>query len=304
MPLQDLILKILGTTLVAALVGRFLKEARLLEPLRQSLSARSALAEKLLSCSHCLSFWISLGCGLALFGGNVLELFAIVLLGWRGSYYLNRFIDRAGPRRPAGERRCHVCGKPYEKKRFLERQGLFFCSHACWFNHLKHTLREKPTLFNAAGEFIRQEVYPMSYKEVIPAEAQQLLQSGEGYTYVDVRSIPEYENGHPAGAVNIPFLHRQASGMAPNPDFLKVVESCFARGARLLLGCQSGARSARAAEALIAAGFTQVANVRGGFGGVRDQLGRVVEKGWFELGLPVEYGSAEGKGYSSLAAEK
>lgn len=141
----------------------------------------------------------------------------------------------------------------------------------------------------------------MSFSEYSPSEALELLQGNTGYVYVDVRSIPEYEQGHPASAFNIPLFHRQTTGMAPNPDFLRVMENAFPPETKLLLGCQSGQRSARAAEALVAAGYTCVANVRGGFGGVRDQFGRVVEKGWLELGLPVEQGSPEGQGYTSLA---
>ena len=30
------------------------------------------------------------------------------------------------------------------------------------------------------------------------------LQTEEGYAYIDVRSIPEYERGHPAGGVTVP----------------------------------------------------------------------------------------------------
>ncbi len=36
------------------------------------------------------------------------------------------------------------------------------------------------------------------------------LQAGEGYVYIDVRSIPEYERGHSAGAHNVPLLHVDA----------------------------------------------------------------------------------------------
>ena len=32
------------------------------------------------------------------------------------------------------------------------------------------------------------------------------LQAAEGYAYIDVRSIPEYEGGHPAGAQEDPIL--------------------------------------------------------------------------------------------------
>jgi hypothetical protein len=34
-------------------------------------------------------------------------------------------------------------------------------------------------------------------------------------------------------------------------------------------------------------GYTDLSNVRGGFGGARDQSGRVTVTGWREAGLPV-----------------
>ena len=143
----------------------------------------------------------------------------------------------------------------------------------------------------------------MSFKNVDPPRAGELLDGDEGYTYLDVRSVPEFENGHPAGAVNIPLLHYDRGAAVPNPDFLRVVENNFDRGARLIIGCQSGGRSTRAAEALTAAGFTAIVHMDGGFGGARDQLGRVVTPGWAESGLPVEYGSAEDRSYQSLTGQ-
>ena len=44
----------------------------------------------------------------------------------------------------------------------------------------------------------------MAVKHVDVREAHRLV-GAEAYTYVDVRSIPEYEQGHPAGAQNITF---------------------------------------------------------------------------------------------------
>ena len=54
----------------------------------------------------------------------------------------------------------------------------------------------------------------MSFENVSVREAHE--KQGQGYTYVDVRSIPEFEQGHPAGAVNVPLLHRDGrSGQMP-----------------------------------------------------------------------------------------
>jgi rhodanese-related sulfurtransferase len=41
-------------------------------------------------------------------------------------------------------------------------------------------------------------------RRVSPQEAKDLMDK-EGYVYVDVRSIPEFEAGHPAGAFNVPI---------------------------------------------------------------------------------------------------
>ena len=49
----------------------------------------------------------------------------------------------------------------------------------------------------------------MAIKHVDVREAHR-LQTAEGYLYIDVRSIPEYEGGHPVGAHNIPLLHYDA----------------------------------------------------------------------------------------------
>ena len=43
----------------------------------------------------------------------------------------------------------------------------------------------------------------MEIKDVDVGQAH-ALQQNEGYTYVDVRSVPEFDAGHPAGAQNVP----------------------------------------------------------------------------------------------------
>ena len=126
-----------------------------------------------------------------------------------------------------------------------------------------------------------------------------------GYTYVDVRSVPEFEEGHPAGAVNIPLLHwdQRTGHMMPNREFLDVMRANFAADAKLLIGCQVGVRSAQAAQALVLAGFDDVTNVLGGFDGARDPMtGAVHAEGWIQAALPVESGRAEGRGYEDLRA--
>jgi rhodanese-related sulfurtransferase len=132
---------------------------------------------------------------------------------------------------------------------------------------------------------------------VSPEEAQTLM--GEGYVYVDVRSEPEFERGHPAGAVNVPISQRGAAGLVQNPEFLSVMQSAFDKGASLLIGCQSGVRSAKAARALREAGFTNLRELRTGFEGSKDAFGRV-EPGWSKKGLPIGTGAPPGQTYVDM----
>ena len=129
------------------------------------------------------------------------------------------------------------------------------------------------------------------------------LQTEEGHTYVDVRSIPEFQNGHPTGARNVPLLHLdpQTRQMRPNPEFLAVMQANYPLGTKLLIGCQMGGRSAQAGQILLAAGYKDVANVVGGFGGARDRVtGQVINEGWADAGLPVERETPAASGYDEL----
>ena len=140
----------------------------------------------------------------------------------------------------------------------------------------------------------------MSVKRVLADEAAALL--AQGYTYVDVRSVPEFQAGHPRGAWNVPLLHRvPGRGPMPNIDFEAVMQRRFPKDAKLVLGCAAGGRSLRAAEMLLAAGYTDVIDCLPGFEGARDAAGRVVAKGWRESGLPVET-EAPGRTWDELKA--
>lgn len=139
-------------------------------------------------------------------------------------------------------------------------------------------------------------------KRVSPPEAADLLK--QGWRYVDVRSIPEFDDGHPQGAANVPLLHMQGGRMAPNPDFQRVMAANFPKDAQLVVGCKAGGRSAQAAALLEAAGYTSVVDMRGGYHGERDPMGRVNTPGWLEAGLPVEKTAAPGDSYSDLEKKK
>lgn len=136
-------------------------------------------------------------------------------------------------------------------------------------------------------------------KQATVQEAHQQQQAGA--TYVDVRSTREFGAGHPAGAVNVPLLEHDDSGqLAQNPDFLRVMKSTFPADANLLVGCQAGMRSMKAAQMLETFGFTNITNVRGGFGGAKDQSGQIVEPGWSTAALPVETDAPADRTYATL----
>ncbi|KAE8814298.1 senescence-associated protein [Hordeum vulgare] len=98
-----------------------------------------------------------------------------------------------------------------------------------------------------------------------------------GHRYLDVRTEGEFGCGHPAGAVNIPYMHSTGSGrMAKNSRFLEQVSVIFRRDDEFIIGCQSGRRSLLAATELCSAGFTAVTDIAGGF------------SAWRENGLPIK----------------
>ena len=143
----------------------------------------------------------------------------------------------------------------------------------------------------------------MTVKRISPQEAAALVRD-EGYVYIDVRSIPEFDGGHTAGAYNIPLMHATPSGMRPNGDFMSVVSAVFPKDSKLVVGCRSGNRSLRAAEALIAAGYVNVVDQRAGHGGARDAFGQLQEAGWEGAGLEVAIEPHPERTYESLLARR
>lgn len=139
-------------------------------------------------------------------------------------------------------------------------------------------------------------------KRVLPQEAAALL--AEGWSYLDVRSIPEFDQGHPPGAANIPLMHSMNGRMTPNPDFQRVLEATFPKDTKLVVGCKVGGRSAQASALMEAAGFTNVVDMRGGYHGERDNFGRAVVPGWLAENLPIEQAGAPEKTYEALAQKK
>ncbi len=97
-----------------------------------------------------------------------------------------------------------------------------------------------------------------------------------GHKYLDVRTPEEFNAGHAPDAVNIPYMFRVGSGMTKNTNFLKEVSSHFRKDVEIIVGCQLGKRSMMAASDLLAAGFTGVTDIAGGYAA------------WTQIGLPTE----------------
>ncbi len=136
-------------------------------------------------------------------------------------------------------------------------------------------------------------------KRISPQEAQELI-TQQGYSYVDVRSVQEFEGGHPEGSYNVPLLDVGPAGMVPNADFVAVMGKAFPKDAKLVVGCLAGGRSAKAVAALESAGFTNLVDQRAGWGGAKDQFGRLTEPGWSGAGLPSASGPDAARGYAAL----
>jgi rhodanese-related sulfurtransferase len=135
-------------------------------------------------------------------------------------------------------------------------------------------------------------------KRISPQEASDKL--AEGWTYVDVRTVEEFADGHPAGAVNVPVMHASGGAMAPNADFIRVMSAAFAKDAKIICGCKTGGRSMRAAQMLVGEGFTNVLDQRAGWDGARSPFGQLAEPGWSRVGLPTEQGQPSGRSWEDM----
>lgn len=126
----------------------------------------------------------------------------------------------------------------------------------------------------------------MTYSNILPKEAHQKTQAG--YIYLDVRTPEEFKAGHAKGALNIPIFISTPAGRQFNPEFMAQVQEKFTAGAKLVIGCHSGGRSGKACQLLSEAGYKDLFNIDGGFGGRIDPETGEQIKGWREEGLPCE----------------
>jgi rhodanese-related sulfurtransferase len=129
--------------------------------------------------------------------------------------------------------------------------------------------------------------------DVTPAAAWKILSEDKAAVLVDVRTRAEWNY------VGLPDLEKLAKkpaliewqafpSMQPNPEFVAALSAVLPdKAAPLLFICRSGARSAAAAKAMTAAGYSTCLNVADGFEGPLDgSAKRGTTGGWKAAGLP------------------
>ena len=101
------------------------------------------------------------------------------------------------------------------------------------------------------------------YEQITAADAKKIMDSGEEHIILDTREQDEFDEGHIAGAILIPYteIENKAEEMLPDKD------------AQILVYCRSGRRSKIAAESLSKLGYTNVKE----FGGIIDWKYEVVK---------------------------
>ena len=101
------------------------------------------------------------------------------------------------------------------------------------------------------------------YEQITPEEAKKIMDSGEEHIILDTREQDEYDEGHIAGAILIPYTEIENKAEETMPDKDKLI----------LVYCRSGRRSKIAAESLAKLGYTNVKE----FGGIIDWQYEIVK---------------------------
>jgi rhodanese-related sulfurtransferase len=129
--------------------------------------------------------------------------------------------------------------------------------------------------------------------DVPPTTAWKILKEQKDAVLIDVRTRAEWNY---VGLPDLETLGKKPAliewqvfpSMQPNPDFVAALSGVLPdKEAPLLFLCRSGARSAAAAKAMTATGFSSCFNVADGFEGPLDaQAKRGTAGGWKAAGLP------------------
>lgn len=126
----------------------------------------------------------------------------------------------------------------------------------------------------------------LPYAGAVPPQlAWELFSAGE-VVLVDVRTTEERKFvGHVPGSQHVAWA--TGTALTRNPRFVRELEVKVGKQATILLLCRSGKRSALAAQAATAAGFTRAFNILEGFEGEIDlNKQRGAKDGWRFHKLP------------------
>jgi rhodanese-related sulfurtransferase len=154
-------------------------------------------------------------------------------------------------------------------------------------------------------------------KYVDPEAAKELV-TKEGYTIVDIRDESQYKRSHIASSLHVPLfientdsdigtllrkqMHMSFAGTfygvaftKTNPDFVATFEKQFQKDSKILIVCQEGLRSGKAAEELERAGFQNVSYLVNGL--------QKVKPGIFEKEGPKELEDAGKAGLVTIQTQ-
>lgn len=102
----------------------------------------------------------------------------------------------------------------------------------------------------------QQAAAEVQYCKITPQEAKERIASNGNIVIVDVRTQEEYAQGHIPNAIVLPVEQIEAA----SPQVGKVLPD---KNAEIFVYCRSGKRAGRAAQALMAQGYTKVCSIGG-----------------------------------------
>lgn len=121
-----------------------------------------------------------------------------------------------------------------------------------------------PSCANTTKEDTKTEKGETAMYEMITAEeAKKIMDAEKDYIILDVREQDEFDEGHIAGAILLPYTEIDA----------KAEEVLTHKDKLILVYCRSGRRSKIASESLVSLGYTNVKE----FGGIIDWPYEVVK---------------------------
>ena len=131
----------------------------------------------------------------------------------------------------------------------------------------------------------------MKNSVVSAQETFEQINQSENTTYIDVRTVAEFVEGHPKGRViNIPivFFHPKTGNTHPNDAFTLVANHGLSHEDAIIVGADDSDRATIAAKSLSEAGFSNISVMKEGL------------SGWRKQELPVTADNRPGVSYVSL----